>query len=100
VATFLTVAQTGMMGQSMVSPIDVSYIADTIFMLRFFEADGQVRKALSVVKKRTGKHETYIREIGIDKGHLLVGEPLTQFRGVLTGVPEYVGGSLKARKNA
>ncbi len=100
VATFLTVAQTGLMGQSMASPIDVSYIADTIFMMRFFEADGQVRKALSVVKKRTGKHETYIREIGIDKGHLVVGEPLNQFRGVLSGIPEYVGGSLKARKNA
>ena len=99
-ATFLTVAQTGMMGQSMISPIDVSYIADTIFMLRFFEAGGQVRKALSVVKKRTGKHETSIREIGVAKGRLFVGEPLTEFRGVLTGVPEYTGKSLKARKSA
>jgi circadian clock protein KaiC len=100
VATFLTVAQTGMMGQSMASPIDVSYIADTIFMMRFFEAEGQVRKALSVVKKRTGRHETYIREIGVDKGHLIVGEPLNQFRGVLSGIPEYVGGSVNPRKNA
>jgi circadian clock protein KaiC len=100
VATFLTVAQTGMMGQSMMSPIDVSYIADTIFMLRFFEAAGQVRKALSVVKKRTGSHETSIREIGVAKGHLFVGDPLTEFRGVLTGVPEYTGKSLKARKSA
>jgi circadian clock protein KaiC len=98
VATFLTVAQTGMMGNSMVSPIDVSYIADTIFMMRFFEAEGQVRKALSVVKKRTGKHETSIREVAIDNGRLTVGEPLTQFRGVLTGVPEFTGGSLKMRK--
>ena len=100
VATFLTVAQTGMMGQSMMSPIDVSYIADTIFMLRFFEAAGHVRKALSVVKKRTGNHETAIREIGVSKGHLFVGKPLTGFRGVLTGVPEFTGKSLKARKTA
>jgi circadian clock protein KaiC len=99
-ATFLTVAQTGMMGQSMSSPIDVSYIADTIFMMRFFEAAGQVRKALSVVKKRTGSHETSIREIGITNGRLFVGEPLIDFRGVLTGVPEFTGKSLKARKSA
>jgi circadian clock protein KaiC len=100
VATFLTVAQTGIMGQAMSSPIDVSYIADTIFMMRFFEAAGEVRKALSVVKKRTGSHETSIREIGIKNGRLFVGEPLTHFRGVLTGVPEFMGKSLKARKSA
>jgi circadian clock protein KaiC len=99
-ATFLTVAQTGMMGQSMNSPIDVSYIADTIFMLRFFEAGGRVRKALSVVKKRTGRHETSIREIGVEKNHLFVGEPLTQFRGVLTGVPEFVGEFVKTGESA
>jgi circadian clock protein KaiC len=98
VATFLTVAQQGMMGQSMVSPIDVSYIADTIFMMRFFEADGKVRKALSVVKKRTGYHETSIREIGIDHNRLKVGGPLSAFRGVLSGIPEYVGSSLEAAK--
>jgi circadian clock protein KaiC len=90
VATFLTVAQQGMMGQSMISPIDVSYIADTIFMLRFFEARGEVRKALSVVKKRTGSHEASIREISVTKGRLTVSEPLANFRGVLTGVPEIV----------
>jgi circadian clock protein KaiC len=90
-ATFLTVAQQGMLGQNMMSPIDVSYIADTMFMMRFFEAGGSVRKALSVVKKRTGLHETTIREIGVKNDALWVGEPLTGFRGVLTGVPEYVG---------
>ena len=58
VATFLTVAQQGMLGQNMASPIDVSYIADTMFMMRFFEAGGHVRKAVSVLKKRTGLHET------------------------------------------
>jgi circadian clock protein KaiC len=90
-ATFLTVAQQGMLGQNMMSPIDVSYIADTMFMMRFFEAGGSVRKALSVVKKRTGMHETTIREIGIKNNALWVGDPLTGFRGVLTGVPEYTG---------
>ena len=89
VATFLTVAQQGMLGQNMMSPIDVSYIADTMFMMRFFEAGGRVRKALSVLKKRTGKHETTIREIGVKNNGLWVGEPLAGFRGVLTGVPEY-----------
>jgi circadian clock protein KaiC len=93
-ATFLTVAQQGMLGQNMMSPIDVSYIADTMFMMRFFEAGGSVRKALSVVKKRTGMHETTIREIGVKNNALWVGEPLTAFRGVLTGVPEYAGSLL------
>jgi circadian clock protein KaiC len=98
VATILTVAQQGMMGSAMLSPVDVSYIADTIFMLRFFEALGEVRKALSVVKKRTGKHENTLREFGVKKNKLHVGEPLTEFRGVLTGVPEFVGGSLKTTR--
>ena len=97
VATFLTVAQQGMLGQNMASPIDVSYIADTMFMMRFFEAKGRVRKALSVIKKRTGLHETTIREIGIRHGALSVGEPLTAFRGVLTGVPEYRGAALEGK---
>ncbi|HEY0284918.1 MAG TPA: ATPase domain-containing protein [Vicinamibacterales bacterium] len=96
-ATFLTVAQQGMLGQNMMSPIDVSYIADTMFMMRFFEAGGRVRKALSVLKKRTGMHETTIREIGVKNNALYVGEPLVDFRGVLTGVPEYVGSSLEAK---
>jgi len=95
VATIFTVAQQGMIGSSMISPIDISYIADTIFMLRFFEAEGEVRKALSVVKKRTGKHETTIREFGVANNKLRVGRPLTEFRGVLTGVPEFVGGAFK-----
>jgi circadian clock protein KaiC len=96
VATILTVAQTGMMGASMLTPVDVSYIADTIFLMRFFEATGEVRKALSVVKKRTGRHENTLREFGVVKNRLHVGEPLKHFRGVLTGVPEFVGGSLKS----
>jgi circadian clock protein KaiC len=88
----------------MVSPIDVSYIADTMFMMRFFEAGGHVHKALSVLKKRTGAHETAIREIGVRNDALWVGEPLVNFRGVLTGVPEYAGSTptekLRAGKRA
>jgi circadian clock protein KaiC len=75
VATFLTVAQQGMLGHNVSSPIDVSYIADTMFLMRFFEAQGRVRKALSVIKKRTGPHETTIREIGVGRGALTVGKP-------------------------
>jgi circadian clock protein KaiC len=89
VATFLTVAQQGMLGHNVSSPIDVSYIADTMFLMRFFEAHGSVRKAVSVIKKRTGLHETTIREMSVTRNHLTVGEPLMNFQGVLTGVPEY-----------
>jgi circadian clock protein KaiC len=99
-ATVLTVAQQGMLGQNMMSPIDVSYIADTMFMMRFFEAGGTVRKAVSVVKKRTGLHETTIREIGVRNNALWVGAPLTAFRGILTGVPEYVGPQPEATARA
>jgi circadian clock protein KaiC len=79
-------------GTMMAAPIDVSYLADCIVMLRFFEAMGAVRRAISVVKKRTGEHETTIREFGITgREGIRVGKALTDFRGVLTGVPEYVG---------
>ena len=90
-ATILIVAQHGVVGTSMAAPIDISYLADTIVMLRFFEARGAVRRAISVVKKRTGEHETTIREFRISKDGLRVGAALTDFHGVLTGVPEYVG---------
>jgi circadian clock protein KaiC len=93
VATLLIAAQHGMMGSQMVSPIDVSYLADAVVLLRFFEAEGMVRKAISVVKKRTGTHETTIRELAIGPDRMRVGEPLSQFHGVMTGVPEYRGAS-------
>ncbi len=94
VSTFLLMAQHGILGPAMVSPIDVSYLADTVVMLRYFEADGAIRKAISVVKKRSGAHEETIREyrMGPPDG-VTVGKPLTGFRGVLTGVPSYLGGS-------
>jgi circadian clock protein KaiC len=91
VATIVIVAQHGVVGTTMAAPVDVSYLADTIVMLRFFEAMGDVRRAISVIKKRTGEHETTIREFRISSGGLRVGKALTDFHGVLTGVPEYVG---------
>lgn len=86
VATVITVAQSGMLG-NMRSPIDVSYLSDTIIFLRYFENEGRVRKAISIVKKRSGKHEDTIRELVMTERGLELGPPLTQFRGVLTGVP-------------
>lgn len=85
VSTFLTVAQHGLVGE-MKSPVDITYLADAVVLLRYFEAEGSVRRALSVIKKRGGKHEDTIREFWIDSG-LHIGEPLTQFHGVLRGTP-------------
>ena len=91
VATLVIAAQHGMMGTQMMAPIDVSYLADAVVLLRFFEAAGTVRKAISVVKKRTGTHETTIREFAIGPDRVRVGEPLSEFHGVMTGVPQYRG---------
>ncbi|HEU4533226.1 MAG TPA: hypothetical protein VFS00_03880, partial [Polyangiaceae bacterium] len=93
VATFMTAAQAGLLGPSMTSPVDVSYLADCVVLLRFFEAAGRIRKAISVVKKRTGGHEVAIREFSLGPGGVRVGEPLEAFRGILTGVPVYDGGA-------
>jgi circadian clock protein KaiC len=95
VSTFLTVAQHGLVGD-MKSPVDITYLADAVVMLRFFEARGAVRRAISVIKKRTGKHEDTIREFWIDGG-LHVGEPLVEFHGVLRGTPVLHGDSAPAR---
>jgi len=91
-ATFLTVAQHGVIGE-MRQTIDVTYLADTVVLLRFFEAMGRVRRAMSVVKKRSGGHEDTIREFSIDGNGLRLGEPLESFQGVLRGEPTYVGGA-------
>jgi circadian clock protein KaiC len=93
VATLLVAAQHGIMGTQMAAPIDVSYLADAVVLFRFFEAGGEVRKAISVVKKRTGGHETAIRELVIGPDRVRVGEPLREFHGVMTGVPQYRGGA-------
>ena len=84
--TFLTVAQHGLVGD-MRSPVDLTYLADTVVLLRYFEALGRVRRAVSIVKKRTGAHEDTIREYRIDGDGITLGEPLTGFQGVLKGVP-------------
>jgi circadian clock protein KaiC len=90
VATFMTVAQHGLVGD-MRAPVDVTYLADTVILLRYFEAMGKVRRAISVIKKRTGFHEATIREYRIDKRGLTIGAPLENFHGVLRGVPVYSG---------
>jgi circadian clock protein KaiC len=91
VLTLLILAQYGVVGGQLPVPVDLSYLADTVLMLRFFEAAGDVRQALSVVKKRTGSHERTIREFRITSQGIQVGKPLRKFQGVLTGVPEYLG---------
>jgi circadian clock protein KaiC len=88
--TFLTVAQHGLVGE-MKAPVDVTYLADTVLLLRYFEAVGEVRRAVSVIKKRSGHHEKTIREYEIGDTGLTVGPPLTAFQGVLRGVPNFVG---------
>ncbi|HEY1964895.1 MAG TPA: ATPase domain-containing protein, partial [Acidobacteriaceae bacterium] len=92
VATFLVLAQFGLLGQAMTSPTDVSYLADNVLLLRYFEARGEVRQAISVVKRRSGPHERSIREMQIKDGKISIGDPLKDFVGVLTGNPEYTGG--------
>ncbi|GAC1394821.1 MAG: ATPase domain-containing protein [Polyangiales bacterium] len=86
VATVITLAQDGLVGV-MRSPVDVSYLADAVILLRYFEAGGHVRKAISMIKKRSGPHENTIRELTFGANGLGVGEPLTHFHGILTGVP-------------
>ncbi|HEX2832433.1 MAG TPA: ATPase domain-containing protein [Thermoanaerobaculia bacterium] len=87
VATLLVMAQHGLLGQSMLTPVDVSYLADCVILLRYFELSGEIRKAVSVVKKRSGAHEKAIRPFGIGSDGLTVGPPLTEFHGILSGTP-------------
>ena len=87
------VAQHGIVGANMATPLDVSYLADAVVLLRFFESQGTMRRALSVMKKRTGTHESTIREFQIGPERLHVGKALSEFHGVVTGVPQYLGGS-------
>lgn len=91
VVTLLVTAQHGFMGSAMTTPIDVSYLADTVLLFRYFEAAGAVRNAISVVKKRTGNHERTIREIHMSAHGIDIGRPLAEFHGVLTGVPVFMG---------
>ena len=86
IVTMIVVTPHGLLG-NMQSPIDVTYLADTVITFRFFEADGAVHKAISVIKKRTGDHERTIRELTVKPSGITVGPPLREFRGVLTGTP-------------
>jgi circadian clock protein KaiC len=91
VSTFLVLAQYGVLGSQMGSPIDVSYVADNVVLFRYFEASGAVKQAISVVKRRSGVHERTIRELVIAPNRIEVGEALHHFQGILTGVPRFVG---------
>jgi circadian clock protein KaiC len=91
VATILTLAQHGFVGTNISAPVDVSYLADSVLLFRYFEAAGEVKQALSVIKKRSGEHERTIRELVMKNGAIRVGKALVEFDGVLTGVPKYHG---------
>jgi circadian clock protein KaiC len=98
--TFVVLTQSGMIG-AMQTPVDMTYLSDAVILLRYFEAEGEIRRAISVVKKRTGSHESSIREMRIDSGGIRVGDRLQGFRGVLTGVPTYEGrGALLGERSA
>lgn len=87
VATFLVLAQSGYMGQALNTPVDASYLADSVVLLRYFEYEGKLKKAISALKKRTGGHESAIRELFFDARGIHLGEPLMQLRGILSGAP-------------
>ena len=85
--TLLVATQHGLIGTAMQSPVDVSYLADTVVLLRYYEARGSVHNAISVVKKRSSRHERTIHQFGLSAAGIHVGEPLREFHGILTGVP-------------
>ena len=91
VTCIMTLVQHGIFGNPVDEAAEVSYLADTVVLMRYFEVHGSVRQALSVVKRRSGDHERTIRECRVGKGGLHVGDPLRNFQGVLTGVPSYTG---------
>ena len=95
VMTVMIMAQHGLVGP-MGAPVDVSFLADSVILLRFFEARGRVRKAISVIKKRSGPHEATLRELVMTPRGVELGDPLIDFEGVLTGVPRYVKASPEA----
>jgi circadian clock protein KaiC len=97
VATFLIVAQSGMLGPNMRSPVDASYLADAVVMLRMYEHAGRVKKAISTLKKRSGVHEESIRQLWFDDKGIHLSGPLMNLRGVLSGVPVETGGVIDNR---
>jgi len=98
VVTILILAQAGVMGQ-MQTPVDISYLADSVVLLRYFETAGRLRRAISVLKRRGGFHETTIRELELSSAGLKVGPPLAQFHGIMTGVPRLVGQAQRGDDN-
>jgi circadian clock protein KaiC len=92
VLSLLTLALHGLVGTTTHAPLDISYLADTVVLLRYFEAAGELRRAISVIKKRSGVHERTIRELRLSRP-IVVGEPLREFSGILTDAPAYVGSS-------
>jgi circadian clock protein KaiC len=98
VATLLIGAHQGLIGGQMITPVDASYLADAVILMRYFETKGEVRQAISVVKKRGGAHERTIREFRLEAGRITVGPPLRDFRGILTGVPIFEGGASLLRE--
>ena len=97
IATILVSAHQGLIGARMDSPVDASYLADAVILMRYFEAEGEVRQAISVMKKRGGAHERTIREFRMTDGKIGIGPPLREFRGILTGVPVYDGKKRRGR---
>lgn len=93
VATLLVMTQSGLLGQGVESPIDLSYLADSVLLLRYFETRGEIRQAISMLKRRTGPHERTIRELKVDGSGIRVGEPLTEFQGIMGGNLIYTGGT-------
>lgn len=100
VLTIVILAQAGTIGSAMQTPVDVSYLADNILLLRYFETQGEVRQAISIIKKRSGAHERTIRELALGPNRIRVGKPLKEFHGVLTGIPTYLGTSKSVTENA
>ena len=97
VATILIGAHQGLIGAQMTTPVDATYLADAVVLLRYFENRGEVRQAISVMKKRGSKHERTLRDFRLEGGRITIGAPLRDFRGVLTGVPVYEGGDTPGR---
>lgn len=91
VVTLLINPQAGFVGTMATATLNISYVADAVILIRFFEAQGRMRKAISIIKNRGGAHEDTIRELRIDSQGVRIGDPLTEFRGIMTGTPEYVG---------
>jgi circadian clock protein KaiC len=97
----MVVAQHGMIvGSSGPGEVDVSYLADTVLLFRYFEAQAEIKQAISVFKKRTGAHERTLREMRITSAGLHVGDPLREFQGIMTGVPRYEGETRMLRDHA